>query len=75
MEEKPDFVTDHYGRFVSKDGLVQLAEPSEFDLRDVLQAAQRYNPENDVRDMQRLGKKQELKVRALARYRTQHHTR
>lgn len=62
-QEKPEFVTDDYGRLVSKDGVVQLAEPSEFDLRDVLQAAQRYNPENDVRDMKRLGKKQELKVR------------
>ncbi|KAK4494302.1 hypothetical protein PRZ48_014600 [Zasmidium cellare] len=61
--EKPEFVADDYGRFYSKDGVVQLAEPSEFDMRDILQAAQRYNPENDVRDMKRLGKKQELKRR------------
>lgn len=63
--EEPERVeVDGHGRFMSKDGVVQLAEPSEFDIHDVLQAAQRYNPANDVRDMRRLGKKQELKVRA-----------
>lgn len=66
-EEKPQFVADDYGRYVAGDGVAQFAEPSEFDLRDVLQAAQRYNPENDVRDMRRLGKKQELKVRMKVR--------
>lgn len=64
--EKPDSIdVDSYGRYVSKDGVVELSEPSEFDLRDVLRVTQRYNPENDVRDMRRLGKKQELKVRSF----------
>lgn len=67
-EEKPEAGdVDDSGRYTSKDGTFHQAEQSEFDFRDILQAAQRYNPENDVRDMHRLGKKQELKVQRKER--------